>query len=77
MNRFPYIWLVSLFLIGWASDGGLSIGAVVMLVLLWFAAGLIGFSVYSRDQEAKRQHDLNERMKGVADEVQQAPEERR
>lgn len=72
-TRFPYIWLISLFLIGWASDGGLSLGAVVMLVLLWFAVGLIGFAVYSRDQEAKRQHDLNERMKGVADEVQQAP----
>lgn len=73
MNRFPYIWLCSLFLIGWASDGGLSLGAVVMLVLLWFAAGLIGFAVYSREQVNKRQHDLNERMKGVADEVQQAP----
>ena len=77
MNRFPYIWLTSLFLISWASDNGLSMCIVVALVLLWFVAGLIGFSVYSRDQEAKRQHDLNERMKGVADEVQQAPEERR
>ena len=65
MNRFPYIWLVSLFLIGWASDGGLSLGAVVMLVLLWFAAGLIGFAVYSREQVNKRQHKLNERMKGA------------
>lgn len=64
MNRFPCIWLISLFLIGWASDGGLSLGAVVMLVLLWFAAGLIGFAIYSREQVNKRQHELNERMKG-------------
>ena len=65
MNRFPCIWLISLFLIGWASDGGLSLGVVVMLVLLWFVAGLIGFAVYSREQVNKRQHELNERMKGA------------
>lgn len=64
-KRFSYIWLGSLFLIGWASDGGLSLGAVVMLVLLWFAAGLIGFAVYSREQVNKRQHELNERLKGA------------
>lgn len=65
MNRFLYIWLISLFLIGWASDGGLSLGAVLILVLLWFAVGLVGFAVYSREQVNKRQHEFNERMKGA------------
>lgn len=64
-KRFSYIWLGSLFLIGWVSDGGAPIGAVALLVLLWFAAGLICFAVYSREQVNKRQHEFNERMKGV------------
>lgn len=63
-THFSYIWLCSLFLLGWASDGGLSLGAVVMLWLLWFASGLIGFAVYSREQVNKRQKEINERLRG-------------
>lgn len=59
-KRFSYIWLGSLFLIGWVSDGGAPIGAVTLLVMLWLLAGMVGMEIYRREKENERQRKLDQ-----------------